>query len=342
MKPRTTQQIFDEIAQQYTPKDINLSSSILSRVKKEKVKTMKSRYVFSGVLTLIIILGILFTIPSVATAMKRLLGYIPNVGLVEENTPLRVLKETAQIDQEGTTISVIQGVVDSQQTTIIYMVENLPDFPASVDDQVSDICHKQPELELPDGSRLQGHVDAGNNWISGYNRRMIFPALPGDLNTIKLVFSCLEQSVMSPDWSELEITLDFVHADADTQVFPLIELPTPDPALFQGELGEVSYESDIQLVVKQYAIAEKNIILFGTLESLSGNNKIEYIDSNAIHLIDSSGKEIPLIEDATIANPLDEAPNEASHQWAYLTDGSFSAGQATLTVDSAWIRVGGN
>ena len=66
------------------------------------------------------------------------------------------------------------------------------------------------------------------------------------------------------------------------------------------------------------------------------------IDSDAIHLIDSSGKEIPLVEDPTIANPLNTIPNEASRQWAYLTAGAYSAGKATLTVDSAWLRFSEN
>ncbi len=78
--------------------------------------------------------------------------------------------------------------------------------------------------------------------------------------------------------------------------------------------------------------------LFGVLESISGKNRIEYIEDNAIHLIDASGKEIPLVYDPTLTNPLDKLPNEASLQWAYLTAGAYSGGKATLTVDSIWVR----
>jgi Tol biopolymer transport system component len=338
MKPRTKQQIFDEIAQQYKPIDINLSSNILTRVREERVNRMKSKFAFSAILTTAVILGILFTIPGVATAMKRVLGYIPNVGLVENDTPLRVLKETVQIEQEGTTITVTHGVVDSQQTIIVYQVENLPDFSAPVDNQVSDVCHTQPELKLPDGGRLFGQVDAGNTWLSGYNKRMIFPVLPIELNTVNLVFSCLEQSVISPAWSELEIKLDFVQLSSDTLSSELIDLPTPDPALTQSDPGVQTDESDIRLIISRYAKTDDNVVLVGVLESLSGKNKIETIDIDAVHLVDSSGKEISLVEDTTLANPLDEAPNEALHNWAYLTAARFTPGQATLSVDSAWIR----
>jgi hypothetical protein len=342
MKSRTSTQILDEIAQQQTRIDVSLSSSILAKVRKEKTRTMKTKFVFSGVLTFVVILSVMFSIPSVATAMKRLLGFIPGAGLVENDSTLRVLTQTSQIKQDGTTISVIKGVADSQKTILVYQVENLPAFPTSAELKFTDICQREPELHLPDGSVLQGKVDTGNSWVSGYSRRIVFGALPAEVNNVALVFTCLEQSVVSPGWSKLEIQLQFEQAAADEQTFTLVDLPTPIPDAAQSSSGEVSIQSDIRLVVNQYAKAYEDVVLFGVLESISGNNKIEMIDENAIHLVDSSGKEIPLVEDPTIANPLNTLPNEASHQWAYLTAGTYTGGKATLTVDSAWIRFSEN
>jgi hypothetical protein len=339
IKSRNSTQILDEIAQQHTRIDVNLSSGILTKVNKAKRKTMKSKFVLSGALTIIFILVILFSVPSVANAMKRLFGYIPGAGLVESNTFLRTLTITSDIKQEGTTVSVLQGVIDPQKTIIVYQVENLPAFPATSETQVSDICYRQPELKLPDGSFLNGKVEDGNSWISGYNRRIVFPALSSDVNSVHLVFSCLEQSTISPKWTKLEIPLNFVEVSADTQAYPLIDLPTPLPLPTENGEGADFYKSDVRLVINQYAEADKNLVLFGVLKSLSGDNKIEAIDVDALRLVDANGKDIPLVEDKTIANPSVELPNEASHQWAYLTAGPFSAGEAVLTIDSAWIRV---
>ena len=342
MKSRTSTQILDEIAQQQTRIDVNLSSSILAKVRKEKTRTMKTKFALSGVFTIVVILAIMFSIPSVATAMKRMLGFIPGAGLVEKDSTLRVLTQTFEIKQDGTTISVIKGVADSQKTILVYQVENLPAFPTSAELKFTDICQRVPELQLPDGSVLQGKVDTGNSWVSGYSRRIVFGSLPAEVNSVVLVFTCLEQSLASPDWSKLEIPLSFEQTAADEQAFTLVDLPTPMPAPDQNASGEESYQSDIRLVVNQYAKAYEDVVLFGVLESISGKNKIEMIDSDAIHLIDSSGKEIPLVEDPTIANPLNTIPNEASRQWAYLTAGAYSAGKATLTVDSAWLRFSEN
>src|SRR5512133_1234400 len=217
MKSRTSTQILDEIAQQQTRIDVNLSSSILAKVRKEKTRTMKTKFVFSGVITLVVILAVMFSIPSIATAMKRLLGFIPGAGLVENDSTLRVLTQTSEITQDGTTISVIKGVADSQQTILVYQVENLPAFPTSAELKFSDICQRQPELKLPDGSVLQGKVDNGNSWVSGYSRRIVFGPLPVEVNSAELVFTCLEQSLLAPGWSKLEIPLSFEQVAADEQ-----------------------------------------------------------------------------------------------------------------------------
>src|SRR5512133_3582668 len=104
MKSRTSTQILDEIAQQQTRIDVNLSSSILAKVRKEKTRTMKTKFALSGIFTIVVILAIMFSIPSVATAMKRMLGFIPGAGLIEKDSTLRVLTQISEIKQDGTTI----------------------------------------------------------------------------------------------------------------------------------------------------------------------------------------------------------------------------------------------
>ncbi len=109
---------------------------------------MKPRFVFSGLTAIALIFVITFTIPSVANAMKRLFGYIPNAGVVDNDSPLRILKEPVQTKQGDTTITVTQGVVDSQHSTVIYQVENIPAAPANTNPQDAGRCHKLPELVL--------------------------------------------------------------------------------------------------------------------------------------------------------------------------------------------------
>lgn len=338
MKPRSSNQIFDEIAQQLTRNDIDLSSSILVKVRKEKGNKMKFRYVLSGILMVIVIFVILFTVPSVATAMKRLFGYIPGAGLVDDHVLLRVLKDPVQSSQKETTVTVMQGVIDSEHTTIIYQVENIPASPANLDSQTQRVCHKLPELLLPDGSRKQGQVDSGTSWISGYRRRIVFPPIPENVNSFRLEFSCLEQTTIVPDAQSWEINLDFINAPEDMKVYPLVDLPTPTPEPTQISTQKVNNKSDIKLIVSQYVQTAEDVILFGAIESQSGNMNIEWIDDAAIHVRDAGGKEIPLVYDPSLIKVERNNNKRDSFQWAYHTAGSFSPGIAELTVDSVWIR----
>lgn len=349
MIPRTPSQILNEIAHQHTRKDIDLSSRIMSKVRKENVNIMKSKLVLSGILGFAFIFVILFSIPSVATAMKRLFGYIPNAGLVDTDSTLRILKEPVQTKQADTTITVTQGVVDSQSTTIIYQVENIPAAPIKTNPQDPGVCHKLPELVLPDGTRSQGQVDSGDYWTSGYEFGIKYPALPKDVNTVKLEFTCLERTVIVPEMQNFELTLNFVVAPADMKVYPLVDLPTPTPLPTQ----EVSVEptqldtdnslntSDFRLAVNKYVQTEDSVILLGSVESVSDTFKVLMVDSSSIHLLDASGKDIPLEEDYSLTDPEVTDPRSSFH-WTYRTAGSYSPGQAVLKVDSIWVGMGGN
>jgi Tol biopolymer transport system component len=346
MKPRTPNQILDEIAEQQIHKEIDLSSSILNEVRKEKRNIMKSRLTLYGAAGLALVLVILFSAPSVATAMKRLLGYIPGVGLVEENALLRLLESPVQARQGDTTITVVQGVIDAQQTTLLYQVENIPASPAGSVNDPTQMCGRLPELLLPDGSLLEGRVSSGNSWVNGYSRRIVFPALPKDVNTAVLVFTCLEQTVPTADAPKWKLALNFVEAPDDMAVYPLIDLPTPTPAPAEEapseptpqETDEAANAPDLRLNVNRYIQTDENIILFGSLESQSAAVRVEMVESTAIHLRDADGNDIPLEEaDPAMDDPESRDPGGASFRWAYQTAGRYSPGQATLTVDSAWI-----
>lgn len=268
--------------------------------------------------------------------------YIPDFGLIEAETPFFVLNESVQSVMGESTVTVEQGIMDSQRTMVRYRVENLPDFSAPIKQQISEICHRQPELQLPDGSRLQGHVTTGSSWQSGYSRQMDFPVIPDEPKTAKLIFTCLEQSMISSDLTEIELDLVFESADPDAISYPLITLPTMEAALSSHSLEQNTCGSDIQLSVHQYVKTDQNIGLFGSLESLSGDSQIELVELGSVHLVDSGGKMIPLVENRSIADLSDRKSDQSQYPWLYFAEGTVAAGQASLTIDDAWIRVNPN
>src|SRR5512133_2328996 len=97
MNKQTSNQLLDELARESLGQDINLSSDLMIKVRKEKIKSMKKRTLITSLAAVVVVVAILASVPSVVQAIQRLLGYIPGVGLVEQSTPLRILEEPVEI-----------------------------------------------------------------------------------------------------------------------------------------------------------------------------------------------------------------------------------------------------
>ncbi len=349
MNIKTPHQVLDEIAQQHTRADINLTSGILARVRKENQKAMKTRYVLSAILGLAILIMVFMTNPGIAKAMQRLLGYIPGTGLVDNDTPLRILKDPVKITRGETSITALQGVVDGEHTVLTYQVENIPSSDFSTDPLKLNRCHHLPVLLLPDGAQLEGRVASGDSWVSGYSRRLEYPALPADVHSAEMVFSCLELTAETPALANVVVALDFIEAPADMTVYPMVDFPTPVPLPTvkvpvkptQETQGGTLSMDDISLTLDKYIQTDEHIILFGTIGSQSTGNRIEPLDDSTIHLRDASGMEIPLVwEPSLTESQARTKPSELL--WAYRTDTRYIPGKATLTVDSVWVGLSPN
>src|SRR5512144_3124437 len=49
----------------------------------------------------ILLIGLLVAFPQVVEALKRLLGYVPGIGYVEQGSSLRMLAEPAALEKDG-------------------------------------------------------------------------------------------------------------------------------------------------------------------------------------------------------------------------------------------------
>ena len=342
MNKKTPYQVVDEIAQAHIGSDINVSSNIHAKIKKGKTQKMKTKRFVTGAVAITFVVVILISIPSVAKAMKRLLGYVPNVGIVEQSTPLRVLEESVQITKDEGSITVTQAVIDTEHTTILYQVENISAGNLTQNLQPKDFCSELPWLQLSDGTQLFGEMITGDSWSSGYSRHLEFSALPNSENKVTLVFSCLEQTPIQSEMKPWELSLSFIKAPPQMTVFPIIEIPTPtpaaaDPADENPSQDELSPVSQILLSINKYIQTDEDIILFGTLNTESTDFRIQYVDENEVHLKDANGNEIPLIQDYSLSDPQANKLNEQSLLLTYRSSEKYTPGPAVLSINSLWI-----
>ncbi len=93
MNFKDTARVLDDVARDQVPENTNLLPQIKARIDKEKRQTMKTktRLLIVALIVLVAVAVTLVSFPGVVTAMQRLFGYIPGVGIVEENAPIRVV-----------------------------------------------------------------------------------------------------------------------------------------------------------------------------------------------------------------------------------------------------------
>ena len=90
----------------------------------------------------------------VLAEVLRLFGYIPEVGIVDQSSPIRVLAEPAYATRDGITLTVTDAVLTEQETIVLFTLEGVPWQALSHQENVPG-CWKGPELSLPDGTILQ-------------------------------------------------------------------------------------------------------------------------------------------------------------------------------------------
>jgi hypothetical protein len=334
MNKQTSNQLLDELARESFGQDINLSSDLMIKVRKEKIKTMKKRSLITTLTIIILVVAILASVPSVVQAVKNLLGYIPGVGFVEQSTPLRILKESVETNIDEIKITVSQAVIDSDHLRLFYQVENIPTVDTSTAQQ-SDVCQTLPHLKLNDGTVLESEAISGNFWGSGYSQQLEFAALPVEENSAILVLPCLEGSLLNDGIKDVEITLNFVKAPADLKVYPIIELPTPT-AKAMPQIAD-SPADHISLVVDKYIQADGQLILMGSLSSDSQEVGLSLVEIQDIHLVDATGQNVVISEDDTLPDP-EIARSPQLLPLTYKTAGPFAAGKAKLVIDQMWIQ----
>ncbi len=185
---KTYHDVLDSAAGLQIPDSIDLFPNVSAQLSQRKtfMQTMRARPALAlliAVLALLLLTGIVY-------AIGRSLGYIPGVGIVEQDTPIRVLDGKPGVQRDGITLTMKQLVVDSSQTEVMYRTKGISMWSDAVQE-----CAKAPSLLLENGSRLEstgGYRSemGGENGILGFDANFIFSPLPADTQKVTLLTPC--------------------------------------------------------------------------------------------------------------------------------------------------------
>lgn len=157
--------------------------------------------------------------PQVVNAVRSLFGYIPNVGVVDQNAAVLVLDEPVQATLGGIPLTVEGAFATREKTVVVYQYK-APPWDGKKYQQAE--APDRPALLLPDGSRLEAVIGRRQPGEAGAIRYALeFGPLPlkDTMATLYLDRLAGMPSEISPkDWS---IPLRFKPGDPSELIFPV-------------------------------------------------------------------------------------------------------------------------
>ncbi len=217
--------LLESVAQSIAPHNTDLLPRIRAAYQKEK-RMKPVRRITAAILIILLAFTILFlTVPDVAMAMRRIFGFIPGVGIVDQSTTIRVLAEPVSMTRDGITLTVEQAILTSDKTVIVYKTEGIPQEARPKGESGFTCQPSTPTLHLPNGTKLNINGGSGSGSRTAFN----YPPIPADVNTVTFLLPCLEDVAPAAAPQDWELTLRFVPAPPNMTVVPVIEIATPLP-----------------------------------------------------------------------------------------------------------------
>jgi hypothetical protein len=262
-----------------------LHSQIITKMAQEsasprKLHAIKPAWKFAlGGLALLIAVVLIIGPGQVYAQLQKLFGYVPGVGLVEENSAIRVLAEPVSQTRDGVTITVTSGTLTIDQSNIDYRIFGVPDSAFSRQEATPG-CKERPYLLLSDGSQLL-QEDLG----FGY------PPIPSQINEAVFVIPCITDTLSGAAPENWELPLRFVPAPSDLTVMPVVEI-TPEiqtatlPVNEQTDQPDQSITNFAKAQVDKIIQTDDGFILIGSLHPTNP-------DGRPIHVTG-----VPIIEDS--------------------------------------------
>jgi Tol biopolymer transport system component len=347
MSRKSYSQILDNAARDHLAEHTDLAPQIMAQIQKGKGSRMQPRMkVFvTAILVLLVIAFVLMSVPSVRAALQRWIGYVPGIGLVSEGQ-IRVLAEPVSLTREGITLKIEEVLVDSTRTTVVYSVEGLTVDMLDTDQLVNTPgCYQDAILRLT-GEELSSTNQTGTSWITGYQHKATYPAIPSTINEVTLVMPCVRSALPGKAPENWEMPFHLIPAPPDMTAFPVIEISTPveatSTALPPVDTSTNLEPDGISLTLDRAVQMDDGYLIFATLHwESTGFSSLDLFDPTTFHLLDANGKEIAYNFDYEAIQNLTPAqmPGRGQTAFAFRTAPIRVAGPVTLVVDLVDVTV---
>lgn len=282
----------------------------------------------------ILLLVIVLSTPGVARALKQWLGFVPEIGLVEQSPQLRILRSPVSVTRDGITLTVEQVIAEKDSIELAYSVSGIPagmlrsqaDQSAGQDLYCSG-ADMYPNLQLDDGTVLASDpMPLGGRWrTDGYIAGHSFSTvLPGAENQVTFLLTCLQDTNRKVAPTEWSVPLTLVAAPADYVIGePVYEV---DPTTVTQPVN-----SGITFEVEGVVPQDDGVHIFFNFTSADDSSSYLAVRPAKMFVVDSTGAQIELI------NVLPWSPFDQIERWEYRTVSMPAKGDLVIIIEGAQI-----
>ena len=328
-------------------------AGLLKKETKMKPKTLRFSPRLTWGLALLVLLALIlaaFSAPTVVDALRRLLGYVPGVGVVEQRAGLRVLAAPVTMTRDGVALTIEQAVAQPDKTVIVYQYvldTAILDRPAPADAGSQPAFNLDPAVRLPDGTELKilsglhepetlsdAERAAGK---SAVRYRMEFKPLPAGVEHVTLLLPRLVPIAPGAGPEFWEIPLDFKPSSgAGLPVIDVVATDTQQPAptsLVTTPTAQV--DQDVAFVLDNVVPLPDGYIFMGhTQWSLRAPVTAMWygVNPDSITISDADGRDVPSFDYVTPQK--EEAPGRSN--WAKQVKGKDFHWPLTITSPALW------
>ncbi len=327
--------------------DVEFVNKLRNQLAGRPVK-MKSRFMMKPAWAyafVIVALALIASAPSAVTALKRLFGYVPGVGLVENTGNLRMLAEPVSVTRDGVTLTIKNVFVYADRVELKYEVNGVA--PENDGWQAEDSMQTptafcggvnpgefmstdgDARLRLPDGMVLERDY-------TGKYPQNIFAMQPvyeatvlADVTQMTFALKCIPMARLGVVPENWELTFDLTVIPAGTVVGePVIEVPPVDeePA---SSTTETASAPKVTMTLERIVPTDSATILYLHFNMENADPSLISIMPVSAHVIDSLGQQIPL-RGSFIWQPFE---HQVGNSFEFATETKPADGPLTVVVE---------
>lgn len=233
MTDKQIKQALENLARRGVPENTNLWPELAAKLERKSPMTTLRTRPFTAIL---IALFVLLALSGAAYALGRVFGYVPGVGLVENDSGMRVLVEPVSVTRDGVTLTVTQALVYSDHVQLVYEVKGIApenDSSTFTGEQLNSLdqttfcggpttmpfSDNDARLRLPDGTFINRTMDMSKYPENVFATKPAFEAaVPADVTELTMALKCIPWARLGAVPENWEVPLKLKYVPAGTVI----------------------------------------------------------------------------------------------------------------------------